>query len=654
MLLTKREEQLLRAFLEFGKLSLDNISDMLNVSRRTVYRTISDLTTSLKHSEIAIIKEDNKYYLKGRLDQLSDYLSDVTTQLVYTRQERLNMMTYQLLLNDDEVTNEALQTQFDVSNVTVIQDIADIEERLRDFDLHLIRKKGYFLEGNDETKRRVLAILLTNNISLPHFRQHRYGRFALLTPERLSQASQSFQRYRKDLPDFDAKLQQFFIILLALTNWKSLGVTAVPVTKVSLDFSKKVFADFSQLSKAFYSLKEILYYASILDELVIKRQDTPLFSENFDSEFFYNVSNLVDKVSHYTKINFAKDQTLFKFLFNHIRLNLALPLIFDENKGVALAPLTLHRNEYLHRVVSLLVKEIFPAYLQSEREYELITLHFAASLRRSPDIYPIQVLLLTDERPLATELLITRIKTIAPFVDTISVRPLTYDQGQERDYYDAVLATKVTSDDTVKVISTYPDTKELLTLQEYLQDVQANQGVKERKRKVLVPQYNFQHYLLASQSLLDQFAYHHLVNPKSFDKTVSQIIESIEGVTDKPYLSQKLLKRFQVSPMAIPETNLALLHTYSSKVTQSCFRVFDLERPILVMSMNHHKEEVSRILVMLTRLGESKEVRNLMTAISQSIIENHLYTEIYRTGNQDIIYQLLNQIFTEKIKKLEN
>ena len=57
---------------------------------------------------------------------------------------------------------------------------------------------------------------------------------------------------------------------------------------------------------------------------------------------------------------------------------------------------------------------------------------------------------------------------------------------------------------------------------------------------------------------------------------------------------------------------------------------------------------------MLTKLDASEEVRNLMTAISQSILENNLYTEIYRTGNQEIIYHLLNTIFNEKIKKLEN
>lgn len=68
----------------------------------------------------------------------------------------------------------------------------------------------------------------------------------------------------------------------------------------------------------------------MVDELAVKRQETPLFNENFDSEFFYNVSNLIDKVARYTKINFAKDQVLFKFLFNHVRLNLAILLIFEE------------------------------------------------------------------------------------------------------------------------------------------------------------------------------------------------------------------------------------------------------------------------------------------------------------------------------------
>ena len=44
MLFTNREEQLIKAFLELGKLSVKEMMELLKVSTRTVYRTISDLT----------------------------------------------------------------------------------------------------------------------------------------------------------------------------------------------------------------------------------------------------------------------------------------------------------------------------------------------------------------------------------------------------------------------------------------------------------------------------------------------------------------------------------------------------------------------------------------------------------------------------------
>ncbi|CXH11969.1 putative transcriptional regulator MtlR [Streptococcus pneumoniae] len=104
-----------------------------------------------------------------------------------------------------------------------------------------------------------------------------------------------------------------------------------------------------------------------------------------------------------------------------------------------------------------------------------------------------------------------------------------------------------------------------------------------------------------------------LENNQSFEHTVEQIIQYQKNVSDRDYLTRKLLSHFQNSPMAIPNTGLVLLHSQSSKVTTNSFTMF-----------------------------------------GQSIIENHLYTEIYKTGNQSIIYQMLNTIFNEKIKKLEN
>ncbi|EMP69696.1 HTH domain-containing protein [Streptococcus ratti] len=649
MLLTKREEQLLKAFQGYGKLSIKQIADLLKVSQRTVYRVISDLTKSLSSINISIIKEDRHYFLVGELENLADfhYLDN------YEQYERLNLITYKLLLASDSITNEQLQADFKVSNVTIIQDIAEIEKRLADFDVYLERNKGYQLLGGRNALRRLLAVLLTNNISVSDFWTGKYGHFTDIGSDKLETAKQIFQASQTDLPDLDAKMCEFFIILLALSGWQDNEAAGHNISKAALDFSQKIYTEFSKETNQFYSIQEILYYASVLDELVIKRQETPLFHEKFDSAFFYNISNLIDKVSLYTKINFAKDKTLFHFLFNHIRLNLAVPQMFEDKSNIHIAHEVVQKNEHLHRVVSLLVQDIFPKYLQRESEYELITLHFASSLRRSPDIYPIRILLLTDERPLARELLITRIKTIAPFVDKIVVKTLAQYQDSDQNYYNCVLATNPVKEADIKVISIYPNTKEMVQLQDYLQEVQAHQKIILRNEKTDAKGYNLQNYFLATQQLLREFSYQMIDNPVSFEMTVPQVVDTIDAVSDKSYLADKLLRRFAVSPLAIPETNLALLHTQSSKVETSCFKIYDLKNPVTALSMNYQEEKVSRILVMLTRLDESQEMRDLMTAISQSIIENHLYTEIYKTGNKDIIYQLLNQIFTEKIKKLE-
>ena len=123
MLLTKREEQLLKAFLNVGKLSMQDMIEILQVSSRTIYRTLAELTETLDQRGIQIIKKGKQYFLRGNLD---DLLTDLKVVVEYSQQERLTLITYRLLTEEDFITNESLQESMKVSNVTIIQDIADI------------------------------------------------------------------------------------------------------------------------------------------------------------------------------------------------------------------------------------------------------------------------------------------------------------------------------------------------------------------------------------------------------------------------------------------------------------------------------------------------------------------------------------------------
>lgn len=650
MLLTKREEQLMKAFLQVGKLSLKEMADILQVSSRTVYRTLSDLTESLAGEQIQLIKDGKKYYLSGNLSALSDYQADTA----YAPNQRQTLMAYQLLTSKEVVTNEQFQEQFLVSNVTVIQDIAEIERRLTIFGLQLVRQRGYRIDSSSSQKRRFLAILLANTISIQDFWADHYPDFPILQVDRIGQVRQVFERHQGLLGDLDAKLKEFLMILLGLADNQGELTQQVSVSKVALDFAQKVFTDLAKESKQFYSIQEIIYFAAILDEVIIKRQEVPLFSESFDSGFYYSISQLVDSVSRFTKIDFVKDRLLFPLLFHHIRLSLALPVLFPDRTTTNIAYLATQKNPFLHSVVSLVVQDLFPSYIHNEYEYELVTLHFASSLRRSPDIYPIRLLLVTDERPLTTSVLVSKIKSVAPFVGWIDVQSTTKLGQLNLEQYDYCLATKPIPQMDIEVISTFPNTKEILELQERLQLIQEYRTVAVREEIVVNQHYDLQVYLKGSSHLLEHFTLYDLENRPSFEETVTQIVDQLSFVKDRHYLAKKLISRFEMSPLAIPNTNLALIHTQSSQVSQSQFQIVALHQPVTALSMNNQPETIQRVLVMLTKLGEQEEIRELMTAISQSIIENNLYTEIYRTGNQEIIYQLLNSIFNEKIKQWEN
>ncbi|MCK3966221.1 BglG family transcription antiterminator, partial [Streptococcus suis] len=473
MLLTKREEQLMKAFLQVGKLSLKEMADILQVSSRTVYRTLSDLTDFLIEHEIDLVKDGKKYYLSGDLSALEDY----KTLDSYSPSQRLELMIYQLLTSQEVITNEQFQEQFLVSNVTVIQDIAVIEKRLSDFDLCLVRHKGYGIEGTNSQKRRLLAILLANAIAIQDFWQDNYDNYPSLDKEVVEESRRAFESHQTVLGDIDSKLKQLLIILLSLADNQGELDHRVGVSKEALDFSQKVFMRLAQASKRFYSIQEIIFFASILDELIIKRQEVPLFRESFDSSFYYNISQLIDSVSRFTKIDFIKDRLLFPLLFNHIRLSLAVPMLFPDHATTNVAYLATQKNPFLHRLVSLVIQDIFPTYLHNEYEYELVTLHFASSLRRSPDIYPIRLLLVTDERPLTTSVLVSKIKNIAPFVEWIDVQSTTNLSQLNLEHYDYCLTTKPVGQDGLDLISTFPNTQEILDLQETLQAIQENRTV---------------------------------------------------------------------------------------------------------------------------------------------------------------------------------
>ena len=118
----------------------------------------------------------------------------------------------------------------------------------------------------------------------------------------------------------------------------------------------------------------------------------------------------------------------------------------------------------------------------------------------------------------------------------------------------------------------------MLQLQDYLQNVQAHQKSSFAMSRQIGQGYNLQNYFWLHNNFYRNFLIKRLIILLIFETSVPKLWRLLLQASDKTYLSSKLLKRFAVSPLAIPETHLALCILQSSKVITSCFKnLYDLK-----------------------------------------------------------------------------
>lgn len=140
---------------------------------------------------------------------------------------------------------------------------------------------------------------------------------------------------------------------------------------------------------------------------------------------------------------------------------------------------------------------------------------------------------------------------------------------------------------------------------------------------------------------------------KIFGKKTQAALDMMNDHQPKTEILKKtrLLKRYEQAPIGIPHTNMGLFHTSSSLISKPIFCIFNLKHPLTIEGMDRQPVDLSRMLVMLAPSPIQEKDGILLGKISGAIIMNDLNTEIFRSGNKEIVYQLLAKILIEEIKK---
>lgn len=676
MYLSPREKELLTELINSPTpVSIQKMVNVLRVSKRTVYRELEQLERSLKEVNASLKKiARGSFTIEATPEtrtQLHKLLNEKEMELSTT--ERQHAILLELLLTKVPLSLSYFLEKYLISNTTFYADIKQLETSMEQLPLSITRNRGYEITGPEKYRRLLIANILELEINayeifhLLEFDTTTNPFFQFITTDSLLLARQVVReelvQQKKELSD--RKLEHLVLILSitidrvkknhVLTNETYTGL----VNKELLRIAKALFSKIAKETQQLYPVNEIVFFASLLNDFS-NSFDQDFFEETFDTQLAYLVKQLIQVVSEVTNNPFYQDETLYKMLLTHLSGVFSRAVLQEEQLTNPILENIMVQYQEIAQAIRQGIEQIFQEKKLSEEEIAYMVLHFANSLEKTPKDSTIKIAGFSPSGLASTSMLELKLKRYFPFVQHIHFyRIADLKKINLEEEYDLVISTSILSGYEGKYLLVSP-----LLLEEEIKQLKAEfarltahrtEHIRLADQPSVIEDTYEETVLMMSKinRLLQHFFIQELDNPATVEATLKDIFDYLPTglVQDKEKVYHRLMKRYQQAPIGLPHTNMGLFHTSSSEITEPLFCIFQLKQVLEIEGMDKTKVDLSRMLVMLAPSPIDEATGKLLGKISGALIMNDLNTEIFRSGNEAIIYQLLSKILIDEIKK---
>lgn len=146
-------------FLNYTNSSIGELENLSNSSRRSILSDILRINEALSHLLLPNIRIENDLIRVPAISsgELLGHV-DISSRSYIFQHERLDMIILYLLLYPDYISNYHLQDLLRMSKNSVVADLKDIRELLKNqsISLQYTRSEGYYLEGTGSQLRQLL------------------------------------------------------------------------------------------------------------------------------------------------------------------------------------------------------------------------------------------------------------------------------------------------------------------------------------------------------------------------------------------------------------------------------------------------------------------------------------------------------------------
>lgn len=171
-----RIEQILRILLEHGdRMSVQELSNEMKLSKRTVQRELEIMPSSLKGTQVTFVsKKGSGIWLEGTEEAKAVLLKQLESSDAYdstNRNVRRKKITLELLKEKELRKLYYYSNKFQVSESTISNDLEEIDKWLSNYNLHIIRTPGSGTKiiGSEENYRKALRSFIEDNVDTRFF-----------------------------------------------------------------------------------------------------------------------------------------------------------------------------------------------------------------------------------------------------------------------------------------------------------------------------------------------------------------------------------------------------------------------------------------------------------------------------------------------------
>lgn len=683
MYLSQREALILDQLLyNHSEIPIASFQNLLQVSRRTVYREINSLEASLKPLNIQIVKERNKGYRLVGSQQTLDMLRAENTarnQYIYSKDERRDGIVTTMLVAEAAISAESLSQKFDVSLNTIYQDIDAIEEDLTGLTLKRLPAQGFAIEISEINRRNIVTANIYNNLSNTEYFAYLSSLYeqdeqmdkpfflTFISDESLKTVLDSFtlNKLTSDEKMNDNQVRPVFIQLAyAIDRIKSGdGIDEIiqienTVSSDIISLAYKIMSHIAEKMRINIPINERNLLVNQLEGINFRNKES-IFNLDFDTALSYQVQKFIRLVSEKTGNDFRKDKRLYEGLISHIRA--ALKRIENDPvtnlKDASLEPVVDQYSDLYDQVKSSF-DDVFESDISHE-ESAYVLMHFAASYEAGPTLnYQPRLLIIVSNYGGTGKIIKERLDKRFPAIFQVDITQLPKIDQLDVGSYSMILSTTTLKSFPVEyhLISPILAEKDIELLADFLADDKlgqkhqlTNQFTDEKYKLTFEEMYDSIHL---AGAILQQFELVDVDSKASVEETIQAIIQSMtdEEIIDDHLVSEAIIKRYKTTPIGIPKTNMSLFHSVHAGVRKPIFKVYNLSRSFQVQGMDMDTIELKRILLLLAPAPLDPSVQTVLGWISQSIIENNINIDLYNNGNEDVLKNLLSRLFVEAVQ----